>query len=197
MDGAMSPPSPPAPSENVARLAMKQLWRSLSPGPWRTENEQNLTTDEMLRAIIEAASMYEGDFAGASHRRHLLVTVGALSGVRHEDGSITWTKADTFPQPPEDGLSWVDRENAKLRKEHERNLAEMEREGQLAVEHAEFLDAPEQAQFVMRLHKAGVTPDHIRAIVRAEVEAALETLTQHLAAQHENGQRPEEVGIHE
>jgi hypothetical protein len=173
----MNPPgltsSPAASPDDTARLAAERLWRNLPPGPWQTENESNLVTDEMLRAIIAAAGIYEGDFAGASVRRHLLVNVGAISGVRHDDGSITWTKAETFPERSGDSLSWVDRENARLRKEHEWREAEIDREAELRANAAEVLAAPEHAQFLRQLHKAGVAPDQIRQIVRAEVKAAL------------------------
>ena len=159
-------------TDHAAHLAAKKLWAGLGPGPWVVRNEHDLVGDPLLAEILTATNIYAGDYAGAMARRSMLLGAGVLEAVRNPEGSITYTKTETFPEFG-DSLSWVDRDNARLRKQHEWNLAEMEREAEASARVQDMLDAPEQAQFARRLWKAGVTPDHIREIVRAEIEAAL------------------------
>jgi hypothetical protein len=171
-----------APIETPQRAAMRRAHAKLGPGKWEVANEHDLTNHPLLREIIEATGIYEGDYAGARVRLQLLLGLGALRVAHNDDGSLTYTKCP-FPDEPEDSLGWVERENARLAKAHADNLAWQEREYQLARQAQETIDAPiraaEAAAFVRAWRQ---NQDAIRAMVKEVVTEVLAELHQEPAS---------------
>jgi hypothetical protein len=184
-------------------LAMKRVWHNLTGGPWVVVNPADLSHDEGLRAVIAASGIYAGDYATASVYRGSLVGIGAITVRTLPDGTTEYRKAAEFPAP--DSTSWVEKEQAKIDRVVKAEQARRDHEWQLQKAAQDMLDAPfkaaKRADFLFLLNEAGLNPGELTTRLAA-IEAALETLvagqqTRQLAAQTQNGQWPEEVGIHE
>ena len=162
-------------NKTSAYLVLKRLWAGLPP-KMVSESEHAMVGDESLKTIIRLCGLYEGDYAGASHRRTSLLSMGALTARRREDGSIEFAKADEFPPEP-DPLEWVDRANEEIQAGVASERARLARENQLAREARAALDAPivaaERAGFDHRLDEAGLSPEKLAATIETAVETAL------------------------
>jgi hypothetical protein len=185
-------------SEQDQYLAMKRLWTKLADGPWVVKPRTAQSADECIAAIIKAAGVYWGDYATGSYYRRLLLTVGGLTARALPDGSTEYSRAAEFPEPEQDGLSWVQRENQKNAQLAKEERARIDREFELRKQAQDVLDAPRKAaarsDFLFQLNEIGFSPEKLESRLAA-IEAALETLTRQLAAQTQNGHRPEEVEI--
>jgi hypothetical protein len=113
-------------------VALKRLWTTLPAGPY--------TEEELRTAIIEAAALYVGDWAGSDGRRTLLQQLGALT-VTNENGQTTWHRSAEFPP-------YVDRgpgsaaHNEWLAQQAQRERERFERDKRIQREHQAVLDRP-------------------------------------------------------
>jgi hypothetical protein len=167
--------------EQKQRLALKAIWRRLPTEPV-TCHSHAMVDHPLLRAIIDASNgrMYEHDYASASVKLHGLVSIGAVKGVLGDNNMMTYTRATEFPEPPDDGLTWTERENKQIRERVKRDEALRLKEWEAAEAAQKAINAPyiaaEQAGFARYLRDSGMT-ERIEKIEQTLVrlEAAINT----------------------
>ena len=156
-----------------ARAKLESIWRRLPDT--MSSHEFDPTQDESLRLIIDASgSLWKHNYADASAWRTMLVSGGALL-TETVAGATTYYKAAAFPAPP-NPEDWVANENAKIRQTVATAEAMKAHERKAARAAQDVLNAPiierEQRAFLKMLDEAGLSPEKIAALVRAEAEVA-------------------------
>jgi hypothetical protein len=143
----------------------------------KSDSEHSMIGDPALTKIIETAGLWEGDFGGASGRLRMLLSCGAMRARKCDDGSVEYSKADTFPQP-EDPATWVDRTNAEIKRRVSDEQAMFTHEAKLRREAAATLNAPilaaQRADFAYLLDEHGLSPEKLAATIEAAVEKAMQ-----------------------
>jgi hypothetical protein len=162
-------------SATAAYLALKKLHRDL-PDTMRTDMDRNQVGDPALKKVIELCGLYEGDFAGALGRIHMLLRGGAVKARKLGDGWVELTKAE-FPEP-DDPRDWVERENEKIRQAVANETARRNREFELERNATEQINVPviaaKRADFAFLLAEHGLTGDKLAATLEAAVERVLQ-----------------------
>lgn len=105
---------------SAAHNPLERTWQNL-PDDVEWTRHQSEYPGEMLEALTKAANIYEHDYAAASAILGAFVRTGAILAVRNADQSITYTKADRLPDPPQP-LDWVEEQNKELLARHQDNL---------------------------------------------------------------------------
>jgi hypothetical protein len=96
--------------ETAAYLKFKRLWALLPDD--KMKGSLDPTRDECVAAIIAAADLNPGDFAGAGWRREQLLACGALKVKSRLLGGTEYVKGE-FPEP-KDPSGWVADANARI-----------------------------------------------------------------------------------
>lgn len=178
------------PVNDPAYLWGRKIWQALSAGPWLC-NPNNLVGEHPLLAEIHAIE--DRPVKEYSERQiRTLLGYGFIEGRWADRGWITYTKARECPALKVDSMTWVERENERLRREHERTQVMLDREHEIAQEHRKFLDAPLIAERQRGAHEVlseNKVLDRLAALeaVVGRIEAAVASLT------NTNGHRAEEA----
>jgi hypothetical protein len=169
-------------NETSGYLALKRLWQQLPP-TMHSEDEHNLVTDKSVATIIRVAGLGDGtrgkplDYAGATSRRAMLLRLGALKARRSGNGTIEFTKSETFPEPP-DPHEWVDRANKEIREKAAEEQWKFAHEANARQAAADALNAPvvgaQRADFAYLLKENGLDPMSLAATIEAAVERVLQ-----------------------
>jgi hypothetical protein len=88
---------------DATHIALKRLWAQLPDTMISPSGGKDVTRDESLRAIISASHLFEGDYAGASGRRAMLESMGALTRRQTAAGGIEFIKSQAFPDQVDNG----------------------------------------------------------------------------------------------